>query len=207
MGFSNVCRFKVSPQVCSSSPGTSIKSLLSPSLPSPGPAEQWEQVMPAQDRRRRRGSGHASVHGRAGRWHRPGCVPKSGCPSSPGCSSLAPTSAPGELAAGMGCCTVFSCKRGVPALGTVGTGVSARCGLRDGAVVPQDSGSFLEGARVEGGVQHGPRAWGYSSPWSQELGLTLEHPTQQEGALSAQAGPAAEPICSQAFLFPPPKHL
>lgn len=38
--FSNVCRFQVSLQVCPSSPRTSVESLLTPSLPSPGPAEQ-----------------------------------------------------------------------------------------------------------------------------------------------------------------------
>jgi len=76
------------------------------SCPLPCPAQRhlrWEQTVPAQDQRSRRGSGCAGIHGRAGRrhqCHQPGRVPKSECSSSAGCSSLAPTSAPGELAAG-----------------------------------------------------------------------------------------------------------
>lgn len=37
--------------------------------------------------------------------------------------------------------------------------------------------------------------------------MTPEHPTRWEGALSVQMGLAAEPICLQVFLFPPPKHF
>lgn len=35
-------------------------------------------------------------------------------------------------------------------------------------------------------MQHGPGAWGFSSPWSQELRVTPDHPTWREGALSVQ---------------------
>lgn len=56
-------------------------------------------------------------------------------------------------------------------------------------------------------MQCGPRDWGFSSPRSQELRVTLDHPTWQEGALSVQISLAAKHVCSQTFLFTPPKHL
>lgn len=125
------------------------------------------------------------------------CAP-GGCPSSPGCSSLAP----GELGAGMG--ATFSCKPGVP---------GPRHSGRRGLCVPRSQRrcGCTSGQRVCSGGRRGGEG---CAAWPQSLGVlfSLLPGTGSDTGASRPAGmvqtdPAAEPLCSQVFLFPPAKHL